>query len=353
MAKLLTVKELNALDTSAMKKKELKAHKALLATAVALEAETVPDSGIEKEAAPKKLKGKALAKQKAAELKAKFELVAPKPKKSKAAIEKDINSKVTNAAKTDMEIGGLLNAAKYYFQKEGKAQVDSASWATWAFESFGIKKSQAYSLVAVHAVFGDNELLSTLPISVLVMLKSEDKMMAAAEEAKEQGEEINATWVTAWKKENLVIEDKTGDDSEGGEGEGGEGGESASAAQRAKDELLFKQMEDKIEELEAKLKDSAAEIKELKKSSKAKGATPEEVSAAVTAALAAQSAKVLKQMNKAATPYLVLNIKEGAANRAVTSAVTFLTSLYGEKSECFNKEIMAKVKEAQAAIKSK
>ena len=323
--------------------KKNKANKKVKASKVKAEDQTP----VEEKAKPTAKEAKAA---KAAEIKAAFEAEYSKPSKSKAAIAKAIVSKELQGAKSSIEIGGLLAAAKFYFPKS-TGGVDAKAWLAWSEEEFDYKKAQANNLVKIHAVFAENEALNNLKPTILIALTRNADMCEAATEAVAKGEEVDNKWVTAWRAENLALPAKAESADSGEESEGGES-ESSSAKQREKDDKFIQSLEDRIEELEAKLEASEKALKKANKggSDNNDAAIAEAVEAALAEAMTKEHKAVANRMAKQA-PHIQLGVKEGAAARAVNQAVVALDKIYGTKSDTPSAEIMELVKEAQAALK--
>tara|TARA_R110000851_G_scaffold317339_1_gene480776 strand:+ start:9373 stop:10389 length:1017 start_codon:yes stop_codon:yes gene_type:complete len=280
-----------------------------------------------------------------------FESKFSKPAKSKAAIVKAIETKEVQGVKSSIEIGGLLQDAKFYFPN-GKGDIDGKAWLEWAEESFDYKKAQAHNLVKIHDVFADNEVMIDLKPTVLIALTRDVDMLEAATEAVTKGVDVDTAWVKAWRIANLPAP-VSKEASEGGEGEDEtEGGESSSAKQREKDDKFIQSLEDRIEELEATNKQLAADLKKATKGGKEanSAAIEQAVEEAVAKALSTEHSAVLARMSKLA-PNLVLGVKDDASARQINQAVTSLDKIYGTKSDTPNSAIMEVIKAAQGAMK--
>jgi hypothetical protein len=133
-----------------------------------------------------------------------------KPKLSQAAIAKRIISKLENEAKTSIEIGQLLEEAKFYFLK-GK-RVDGVAHIQWALENFGFNKTQTHRYIAIGRVFGSMEGFDNVPMSVLAKMTSENSkpLLNAAQQAiKDNADDANFTidsvWLRKYEEEQATI----------------------------------------------------------------------------------------------------------------------------------------------------
>lgn len=228
-----------------------------------------------------------------------------KPSKSLSAIAKAIASKFTAEAKTSIEIGGLLKDAQFYFIPKGGKNVKMKDWLEWSLANFGIKKAQAYNLMAINRVFADMPSFGDVQTQVLVQLTRDEAMMRDAVEALEDGDTVDAKWLKSYRADKLeaqaLLAGASEEDEE--EGEGGEEGQSASAKQREKDELLVKQLEDRIEELEGELATSG------------------------TKSLSAASKPIVAFMSKL-KPFQILAIAEDSNKRKANEAKRKLVKAY-------------------------
>ena len=282
---------------------------------------------------------------KAVAVKEEFEGKYSKPSKSMAAITKAIESKEMQGVKSAIEIGGLLQDAKFYFPN-GKGDVDGKAWLGWAEEAFDYRKAQAHNLVKINEVFADNEVMIDLKPSVLIALTRNVEMLEAATEAVTKGDDVDTKWGSEWRTANLPAPKVKG---EGSDGDGSDGdGESSSAKQREKDDKFIQSLEDKIESLEAKLKELEKSGKGGKKVSEA--ALAEAVEKEVARVVTLSHAAVLKHISKL-SPNLILGLKESSTARQINQAVTALDKIYGSKSETPSAEIMEVIKAAQGAMK--
>lgn len=226
-----------------------------------------------------------------------------KPSKSLGAITKAISAKFTAEARTAIEIGGLLKDAQFYFIPKGGKKVKTADWLVWANEKFGIKKAQAYNLMAINRVFADMPSFGDVQTQVLAALTRDESMMKDAEEALEAGETVDAKWLKAYRKERL--EAKAADSGDSEELEEGEdsAGKSASEAQREKDEKFIKSLEDRIEQLEQEKADAKAN------------------------ALTARSKAITAYMSKL-QPYQILAVAEDSDKRKANAAKRKIAKAY-------------------------
>lgn len=320
-----------------------KANKAAKANKAKAEAPTTEEEKVVKPTAKEAKAAKELA------IKSDFESKFSKPSKSKAAIGKAIVSKELAGIKSSTEIGGLLLDAKFYFPN-GKGDFDCKAWLVWAEAEFDYKKSQAHNLVKIHTVFADDETLNGLKPTILIALTRDVDMLEAAKEALIGGADIDNKWLTAYKELHApALEDKSSDSDDS---EGGEGGESSSAKQREKDDKFITSLEDKIEELTAKVKELEKAAKAAKKggSDNNQAAIDEAVEKGIAEAMAVEHKAVAARMSKQA-PHVQLGLKEDAASRQINQAVIALDKIYGTKSDTPSEAIMNLVKEAQAAMK--
>lgn len=296
--------------------KQTAAQKAKAKLAAAQTTDKVEEPKLSKKAAKAQAKAAKAAKEYSKNSKEEQEADTPKetevalqkPSKSLSAIAKAIVSKFTAEAKTSIEIGGLLKDAQFYFIPKGGKNVKMKDWLVWSEDNFGIKKAQAYNLMSINRVFADMPSFGDVQTQVLVQLTRDEAMMRDAMEALEDGEEVDAKWLKSYRKEKLeaqaLLSGASKEDDEEQE-EGEEGAMSASAKQREKDEQFVKQLEDRIEELEAKLENAGSNY-------------------------GTQYGKPIVAFMSKLQPYQILAIAEGSNKRKANEAKRKLVKAYAD-----------------------